>query len=425
MILEVENIGKIRSAKLDFKGITVLVGDNNSGKSTVGRILASLFTVLPTLENSVKRARRDYVFNDEAMRYGYRFRRMSVEVFSQLYDDESITEDSLFVSLINEWKASRYRRMARRVESEKLSEEEISQIRHLATVALVRLAECRKIPYDQLADIEIGKGFAGFFYGNIKRMGCETAQLKLIIGGDKTNCITWGAGVHARIDKPLENRGWFIGSPLIIDAASNDFAFFNNLERLHDILLERLNEVKEVNSVRKAIVGDKIKPIEERLESILDGQIFYSEEDDELMIKGHGYKNPLPVKALSMGLKAFAVLRWMLEKGVLQEGDVLVLDEPENHLHPRWQIVYAEIIVMLQQCFDLTVLLTTHSPYFLESIQLFAKKHHAEDRLTAYQPKLDEDGFSSTIDSPITDNGELYRRFTDPLRELDILRAEQ
>ena len=424
MKLEIENIGKIRSAKLDFKGITVLVGDNNSGKSTVGRALAALFTVLPTLDDRVKRARRDYVFNDEEIRYGYRFRRiMHIDTFSQLYEDESVTEDALFACMVDAWKASK-RRYDRRDDREKLTDEVLSMIRQSASTALTRLLECRRIPFVQLADIEISKGFNRFFWGSIKRIGCDSARLKLTVNGNE-NCISWNSALHGEIAVQLVNRGWFIGSPLLIDAASDEFTLGQDYERLHEPLLQRLSESKEVNSVRKAIVGDKIRPIEERLESILDGKIFYSEEDDELMIRGKGYLKPLPVRALSMGLKAFAVLRWMLEKGVLQEKDVLVLDEPENHLHPRWQIVYAEIIVMLQQCFDLTVLLTTHSPYFLESIQLFAKKHHIDDRLTAYQPRFDEDGLSSIIDNPITDNGELYRRFTDPLRELDILRAEQ
>lgn len=422
MILEIENIGKIRSAKLDFKGITVIVGDNNSGKSTVGRALATLFTVLPTLDDRVKRARRDYVFNEEAIRYGYRFKRMYLDVFSQLYEDENVTEDSLLAYMVDGWKA--YKRRYGRGDVEKLTDEENSLIRQSVPAVLMRLHECRKIPFDQLADIEIGKGFASFFNGGVKRIGSDTAQLKLTVRGHVDSICLWNSA-HGEISEPLVNRGWFVGSPLLIDAASDGLRPFYDFERLHWPLLQRLNESKEVNSVRKAIVGDRIRPIEERLESILDGKIFYSEEDEKLMISGNGYLKPLPVSALSMGLKAFAVLRWMLEKGVLQERDVLVLDEPENHLHPRWQIIYAEIIVMLQQCFDLTVLLTTHSPYFLESIQLFAKKHHIDDRLTAYQPKFDEDGLSSVIDNPITDNSELYRRFTDPLRELDILRAEQ
>lgn len=423
MKLHIENIGKIRRADLEFKGLTVIVGDNNSGKSTVGKTLAALFTVLPTLDRRVKRARRDYVFNEEAVRYGYRFRRMSVDKFSQLYDEEGVTEDSLFDCMADAWKEYR-REIGRRADGDRLTAEDVSAIRQAASTAHVRLLECRKIPFDQLADIEIGKGFARFSYGNIKRVGSEAAQLKLTVNGAQ-DCITWDSSVHAEIGTQVVNRGWFVGSPLLINAVSDDFTPCQDHERMHGPLLRRLVENREVNSVRKILVGDKIRPVEERLEDILEGKIFYSEEDEELMISGRGYKKPLPIKALSMGLKAFALLRWMLERGVLAEKDVLVLDEPENHLHPRWQIIYAEIIVMLQQSFDLKVLLTTHSPYFLEALQLFAKKYHIDERLTAYQPKLDEDGLSSVIEGTVDDNAELYRRFTEPLRELDILRAEQ
>ena len=424
MTLEIENIGKIRYANLDFKGITVIVGDNNSGKSTVGKTLAALFTVLPTLSDRVKRARRDYVFNDETVRYGYRFRQMSMDAFTQLYDDEHVTEEVVFNYLVEVWRSSGRWYGRRESGDGKLTEEVTKQIRQYASVAYERLIECRKIPFGKLADIEIEKGFSRYFYTNVKRFCCESAQLRLTVN-QKTNCVTWGATVHGDIAEPLVKRGWFVGSPLVINAVSDEYLPCEDYERMHEPLLQRLNETGEANSVRKVIVGDKIRPIEDRLEEILCGRIFYSAEDDELMISGKGYAKPLPIKSLSMGLKAFAVLRWMLEKGVLQEKDVLVLDEPENHLHPRWQILYAEIIVMLQQCFDLTIFLTTHSPYFLESIQVFAKKYHMEDRLTAYQPEFDEDGLSSVIKNQITDNAELYRRFMEPLRELDILRAEQ
>ena len=53
----------------------------------------------------------------------------------------------------------------------------------------------------------------------------------------------------------------------------------------------------------------------------------------------------------------------LIEKGALQEKDVLVLDEPEIHLHPQWQVAYAQLIVLLQKYFDLSIVVTTHSPY--------------------------------------------------------------
>ena len=42
MRIEIENIGKIRRANVDLSTVAVLAGENNSGKSTVGKVLYSI-----------------------------------------------------------------------------------------------------------------------------------------------------------------------------------------------------------------------------------------------------------------------------------------------------------------------------------------------------------------------------------------------
>ena len=43
MKLTVKNVGKIRNASIEINGITVIAGENNSGKSTIGKVLYSTF----------------------------------------------------------------------------------------------------------------------------------------------------------------------------------------------------------------------------------------------------------------------------------------------------------------------------------------------------------------------------------------------
>ena len=43
MIFEVKNIGKIRHADVKLDGITVIAGENNTGKSTIGKMLFCVF----------------------------------------------------------------------------------------------------------------------------------------------------------------------------------------------------------------------------------------------------------------------------------------------------------------------------------------------------------------------------------------------
>ncbi|MDE6925744.1 MAG: hypothetical protein K2O97_09360 [Acetatifactor sp.] len=42
MKLHIENISKIGMADIDIDGITVIAGSNNTGKSTVGKVLFAL-----------------------------------------------------------------------------------------------------------------------------------------------------------------------------------------------------------------------------------------------------------------------------------------------------------------------------------------------------------------------------------------------
>jgi predicted ATP-dependent endonuclease of OLD family len=41
MKLQLENIGMIKNANLQFNGLTVIAGENDTGKTTVGKILFS------------------------------------------------------------------------------------------------------------------------------------------------------------------------------------------------------------------------------------------------------------------------------------------------------------------------------------------------------------------------------------------------
>lgn len=61
MRLELKNIGKIKQAQIDLNGITVIAGENNTGKSTVGKMLYSIFHTFYKIEEQVQLERRKSV----------------------------------------------------------------------------------------------------------------------------------------------------------------------------------------------------------------------------------------------------------------------------------------------------------------------------------------------------------------------------
>ncbi len=70
----------------------------------------------------------------------------------------------------------------------------------------------------------------------------------------------------------------------------------------------------------------------------------------------------------------------------------LIWDEPENHLHPEWQVEFAKVLVQMYKS-GKPIIITTHSPYFLQAIRYFSAKERAEDFVTYYMAQPTEDGF--------------------------------
>ena len=125
----------------------------------------------------------------------------------------------------------------------------------------------------------------------------------------------------------------------------------------------------------------------------------------------------LNVRNLSTGLKTFVILKMLLTSGAIERNGTIILDEPEIHLHPEWQLLFAELIVLIQKEFGVHVLLNTHSPYFLSAIETFTVKYGIDDKCKYYLASSKDD-FSNIED--VTDNIEaIYSKLARPLQELE------
>lgn len=57
MELYLKNIGKVAEANVEINGITVIAGENDTGKSTVGRALFSIFNGFYEIEEQIRQER--------------------------------------------------------------------------------------------------------------------------------------------------------------------------------------------------------------------------------------------------------------------------------------------------------------------------------------------------------------------------------
>ena len=132
----------------------------------------------------------------------------------------------------------------------------------------------------------------------------------------------------------------------------------------------------------------------------------------------------LNVHNLATGSKLFFIIKRLLLNGYLDDA-LLVLDEPESHLHPEWIQKFAEIIALFVKELRIRVILTTHSPDLLLALNVYSKDYGIDDKSHYYLAKTIEKGWEATIDN-IDDNiNEGYAHLSIPLLEMSVRNQRQ
>ena len=146
-------------------------------------------------------------------------------------------------------------------------------------------------------------------------------------------------------------------------------------------------------------------------------RVIYLGKNMQVLVIINGSGKSIYVRNLSTGLKTFVVLKMLLKNGILEYDGTIILDEPEIHLHPEWQLLFAEIIVLIQKEFGMHILLNTHSPYFLRAIQVYSAKYAIADKCKYYLSEVkDEQAYILDVTDEIE---KIYQKLSRPLQQLE------
>lgn len=119
----------------------------------------------------------------------------------------------------------------------------------------------------------------------------------------------------------------------------------------------------------------------------LGGEMVLS-NDDFIPLKQFKFKRndgvEFALKQAATGLVSFSYLLRLLENGYLREGTLLIIDEPEAHLHPKWIVEYARMLVMLQKYLRVKMVLSTHNPDMIAAIDAIARKEDVANTTNFY-----------------------------------------
>lgn len=125
----------------------------------------------------------------------------------------------------------------------------------------------------------------------------------------------------------------------------------------------------------------------------------------------------------SNGFKQIGVIEKLLKSNCLKKNSFLIIDEPENCLHPQWQIKFAQILVILASELNIHLYLNSHSPMFIEAISLYAQYYNLIAQTSFYLTQKTENKFFFKKISP-KNMGEVYENLTRPYDDLDRLKAK-
>lgn len=422
MKLELQNIGMLQKADIILNGLTVIAGENDTGKSTVGKILFCIIKAISRYEEDFQES-KEFKINEILGRLFFQIRRNSKLSEENLYELENVFSLDYYIS--NEDKHTYLETITQKIYDYKRMLNDKIEI-SIMEQFLNRLSSVVLQPEDQQKSIEnaLNKVFRSEFNSNILYHEKQTGSVKLYenelllldIEVDINNKISLQKTVQ-----PIEfNEATFIETPLIL----------NN----HDLLIRSQTglDITKRSSRRLGVpyttlhtkdLFDKLKSydfnfyfddqfenkIKDTISNIIRGEIFYDEDEKDFIYIKAGKK--IPIKNTATGIKSFGLIQLLIDNGFIDRTSILILDEPEIHLHPKWQLEYAKIIAILVKN-HIPILVTSHSPYMIEALKRYGDMYDIQSKMS----------FQLASNNIIKDKDELSEIFSILSEPFDVFR---
>lgn len=473
MDIRLNNIGIVSDSAISVEGLTVITGKNNSGKTTVGKALYALLDAVCNIQQKAQNDRLYYI-RKELEHVG-----STLEVFRFLWNPRSEQSEELFAGYpaMQALVTKAYRRTMPKNEIEpfahtladELKAFDVSMLESQRDIILkyeyVSTNNKEKVPFFRVFNeqkekaisileklfADIDKDLALIDYAResidqtlrlefanqiqpvklqVEESGIELSEgdavfFKVKIVGDKI--VNDGKPVY--ITSPYK-KVYLIDDPLVLDDVSSikftrgrdetetDSILNPNRIGSHNDKLRRvLSDSSRPTILEQTVLDHSLKAVKEQIVRIIPGTFEFSSNGAYYIQNGAKLK----VSNLAAGSKMFSIIKILLEKGEIDNTTMLILDEPEAHLHPAWQNAFAETIVLLVKELGTKVLLTTHSPNFMLALDAYMRQYNMADQTNFYQTDFLDNGLVQ-YRCVNDDMGVIYQDFLQYLSAMKMLR---
>lgn len=471
MKFTLKNIGLIKNSEIKLDGLTVITGRNNSGKTTVGKALYACIEGANNTQERFNAYKHNFILDVFNNLY-YLLRRFYInKEISNVTEQQNYPSLKKLIEIHDRIRITRYDNM----DSDKIysllqllpteinnelsniifnNAEDVKEQQYIANQIISKInLMTNKLEHYSLDDFQkiyINGTLNLEFSAQIQPVKNKNSELEsnIIITDTDVNIINLSIKNNKVVNDNSEclyppfKQILLIDNPFVLDelqlSYSRNMTYkrplvekeFDNIDENYNYLVLTGNHNSKLIKILSSELYDKDlfeKGMEEKqyinienlLNSTISGFIVRKDRGRGFEFKSDGYS--LNISNLATGTKLFAIMKMLISKGILDNDTMLILDEPESHLHPEWQNKFAELLVLLVKDVNCRILLTTHSPNFLLAIEAFMYKHNIVDRCNFYKTQFNND--NATVDYVLTNNtNEIYGDFVKFLSQVKNIR---
>ena len=378
MKLILENIGMLQHAEITLHKLCVIAGENDNGKSTVGKIVFCLVKAINRYREDLQESKEFWVEEKKE------------EIYFRLRDALRPTGPEVLDVLRGLRMSSRQRLTA----EEQLAaiDESIQRVLAFADFSpeekqeVLALRDDIQATLDQPENIKqsiekaLNKVFVSEFDASLLLQGATQGRIQLM-ENDLTLMDIVVTNGDVRLADEVEpmalKDATFIDSPLIL----NNHDVLARSQTLLDMDQRRAGRLGQpYTTLHTKDLFDKLRTpvlpfdlfgkdkadLAHEIQNIIDGEIAYDRNDRDFVFRRRGAS--VSIKNTASGIKVFGLLQILVTNEFVAKNTVLIFDEPENHLHPKWQLKLAQLLLKLVEN-GVYVLVSSHSPYLIEALK--------------------------------------------------------
>lgn len=423
--LEIHNFGSIKQASIELKKLNVIAGINGSGKTTSSKLLYCFLesnsyegdylankSIYNRFESMIDILKIELNSNTESLLKVEKFSENLPDLRDKNFNRKLKTKiDKLKIIINNSEIQNKNERIEEISEIEKSLEKNNNERRKFFDVSNALL----KSEFNT-SDLKINENTNVYFYKQQKdcnfscKLDSNDSKIGFKINEGNLNCLNIKNIIYIDLISTFDIKQL----PRIL--------YLKNPQHHLKVLSRNMYLTKDDEDVYDSIFNQKVDVCTKKINTLIGGYIYYKIDEGEFLFKTDN--GEYHMKNTASGVKQLGIIQILLSNRILNKDSILIMDEPETHLHPEWQMKLAKLIILLIKELNITIFINSHSPQFIEALEVLSGKYGLVEESIFYLSEESENNLFNFREIKRRNLNVLYDNLGNPYDEIDEIRIE-